>query len=115
MKRRDVMMAIPMALLVGPAAAQYMGPEVTGTSATVADATNARLGSYVTITGNIVSHLRGDFYQFSDETGEMRVEIDRLVFRNQPVMPETMVRLHGEIDRDTRGRYMWVNALDVVS
>ena len=114
MERRRVVSMLIAAVAAGPAAAQFMGPEVTGTTATVADATNARLGSYLTITGNILSHLRGDFFQFRDETGEMRVEIERLVFRNQPVTPETMVRLHGEIDRDTRGRYMWVKTLDVV-
>jgi uncharacterized protein (TIGR00156 family) len=115
MKRRDVMMAIPMAVLVGPAAAQFMGPEVSGVTATAAAANAARPGTYLTMTGNIVSHLREDYFLFRDATGELRVEIDNRVFRNQPVTPETTVRIHGEIDRDTRGRYMWVKTLDVVS
>lgn len=114
MNRRYVVMGIAAAVLCGPASAQFMGPEVAGATATVAQANAASAGSYLTMTGNIVSHLREDYFLFRDATGEIRVEIDNRVFRNQPVTPENTVRLHGEIDRDSRGRYMWVKTLDIV-
>ena len=114
MKRRDVIAAFAVAVLAGPAAAQFRGPEATGATATVAQANSARPGTYLTLTGNVVSHLREDYFLFSDATGEIRVEIDNRVFRNQPVSPEDTVRIHGEIDRNSRGLYMWVKTLDIV-
>ena len=114
MQRRQFLIAVTVALMSGPAAAQFMGPEVSGATATVAQANAARPGSYLTMMGNIVSHLREDYFLFRDATGEIRVEIDSRLFRNRPVTPQNTVRIHGEIDRDSRGRYMWVKTLDVV-
>ena len=114
MQRRDVIAALAAVACAGPVSAQFMGPEVSGASATVAEATRSRPGTYLTMTGNIVSHLREDYFLFRDQTGEMRVEIDNRVFRNQPVTPQDRVRIHGEIDRNSRGIYMWVKTLDIV-
>ncbi len=44
-------------LALGPASAQFTGPSVGGQGMSVAQALDARAGTYVTLTGSIVSHL----------------------------------------------------------
>ena len=97
--------------VAAPALAQYTGPSVQGAPTTVANALNVRMGTYVTMEGNIVAHLRGDYYQFSDGTGQIRVEIPPGTFGGQQVGPETRVRIMGEIDQAISGRYVWVKSL----
>lgn len=103
------------ALLVSNATAQYTGPSATGQASTVEQVRGTRLGSYVTVTGNIVAHQRGNYFTFRDETGEIRVEIDATTWQGRPVDPETRVRLVAEVDRGIAGRYLWVKSLDIVN
>ena len=102
-------------LLPSHAYAQYTGPTATGQKNTVEQARNARVGTYVTVTGNIVAHLREDYYTFRDNTGEIRVEIEPPVWRNREVGTGTSVRLLGEVDRKLTGTvYLWVESLEIV-
>jgi uncharacterized protein (TIGR00156 family) len=96
------------------AMAQFTGPSVTGRQSTVEQAREARLGSYVTVTGQVVAHLREDYFTFRDQTGEIRVEIGSSVWRNRPVSPDTKVRLLAEVDQGFGGRYLWVKSLEIV-
>lgn len=98
-----------------PALAQFSGPSPTAKTATVAQAKNAQVNSYVTVTGNLINHLRGDYYTFRDASGEMRVEIESTVFNNRKVDPDTKVRLQAEVDRSAAGIYLWVKTLDIVN
>lgn len=66
----------------------------------MAEAGTARLGNYVTLTGNVVSHLRGDYCTFRDATGEIRVEIEPRIW---------------QVDRGIAGRYLWVKSLEIAS
>ncbi|MFZ1727008.1 MAG: NirD/YgiW/YdeI family stress tolerance protein [Albidovulum sp.] len=94
---------------------QFAGPEAAGQVSTVQEVKTARLGSYVTVVGNIVDHLREDYYTFRDETGEIRVEIEDRVWQNRSVTPDTQVRLLAEVDRNLVGiRYLWVKSLEIV-
>ena len=93
---------------------QFVGPEVEGRVSTVQDANSARIGSYITVEGQIVDHLREDYYTFRDETGEIRIEVTDRVWGNRTVTPETQVRLLAEIDRNLTGRYLWVKSLEIV-
>lgn len=97
-----------------PAFAQFTGPSVEGAPTTVANALNARPGTYVTIDGNIVAHLREDYYQFSDGSAEIRIEIPRETFGGQQVGPQTRVRIMGEVDQSMSGRYVWVKSLSLI-
>jgi uncharacterized protein (TIGR00156 family) len=99
---------------ITPAAAQFIGPGATGAQVTAAEASASRPGTYVTLVGNIVAHLREDYYTFRDASGEIRVEIAAGVFGNRQVAPDTRVRLLGEVDNGRSGRYVWVKALDLV-
>ncbi len=102
-------------LLSLTAHAQFTGSSVAGSRNTVEQARNAPIDTYVTVTGNIVAHLREDYYTFRDETGDIRVEIERPVWRNRKVGPETKVQLVAEVDRNAVGTiYLWVESLEIV-
>ena len=102
-------------LLLSNAVAQFTGPTATGRTSTVEEARNARVDTYVTVTGNIVAHLREEYYTFRDSTGDIRVEIESGVWRNRKVGPDTTVRLLAEVDRNAAGTvYLWVKSLEIV-
>ena len=102
-------------LLASNAVAQFTGSTTTGQTSTVEQARNARVDTYVTVTGNIVAHLREDYYTFRDDTGDIRVEIEPQVWQNREVGPDTTVRLLAEVDRNASGTvYLWVNSLEIV-
>lgn len=106
--------ALGIALMAGPAAAQFRGPSEASVT-TVAQAADARHDTDVVLEGHIIAHQREKYYTFRDETGTMTVEIDRRDFRGQEVTPETRVRLYGEVDRSVRGRYIDVDRLELVN
>lgn len=100
--------------LASSALAQFTGPSVQGQAATVAEALNLRVGRYVTLEGNVVAHQREDYYSFQDATGTIRVEIPPERFGGQEVGPNDRVRIMGEIDTGSAGRYIWVKSLQKI-
>ena len=114
---KHVMVALMLASIpVAPAMAQFTGPSSAASSrpSVVAAVSRARPGAYVTLTGNIVSHQRSDYFLFRDATGEIRVEIGSSVFAGRAVTPDTRVRLVGEVDVGLAGRYVWVQSLEIL-
>jgi uncharacterized protein (TIGR00156 family) len=105
---------LALGILTTPASAQFTGPSAGSGEITVAEAQNARLGSYVTLTGNIVAHQRESYYIFQDATGQIRAEIERRIWRGREVTPSTPVRVLAEVDRGFRGRYLDVQRLDIL-
>lgn len=73
-----------------------------GSMVTVQQAAGMRDDAKVILTGKITQQLAGshDKYMFRDATGEIRVDIDRKVFRGQTVTPENTVRIMGKVDKD---------------
>jgi uncharacterized protein (TIGR00156 family) len=118
--KRDAMkhhlpLAVCCLLLSATSFAQFTGPSATGRVSTVEQARNAPIDTYVTVTGNIVAHLREEYYTFRDATGEIRVEIERPVWRNRDIGPDTKVRLLAEVDRNAAGTiYLWVESLAII-
>lgn len=109
---------VAVALFTATAAsAQFTGPSANpnAQTTTVAQVANARPGSYVTLTGNIVNHQREDYFTFRDATGDIRVEIDDEDFGGRKVAPETRVRLTGEIETGFRGRYIDVDTIEILN
>ncbi len=102
------------AFLVTAASAQFIGPSHYERVTTVEQAQAARRGRSVTLDGFVVKHLRGRYYLFRDATGEMRVKIRRLVWRDRRVTSKTPVRLVGQIDRDFRELYINVDRVEVL-
>lgn len=113
--KKNALVFVVCSLLAQGAAAQFTGPSATGSAITVGQVNVLRLGSYVTVTGNIVAHQREDYYTFRDGTGEIRVEIDNAVWQNRKIGPEEKVRLLAEVDLGAAGPYLWVKTLEVVN
>lgn len=106
--------ALLLSLIGVNAMAQFTGPSTTGQPTTVKEALGSLPGTYVTVTGHIVAHLRGNYFTFRDATGDIRVEIENSVWENRKIGPETKVRLLGEVDVGFAGRYLWIKSLQVV-
>jgi uncharacterized protein (TIGR00156 family) len=98
-----------------PAIAQFTGPSATAQTSTVAAVGSARVGSDVTLTGNVVSHIRDEYFTFRDDTGEIRVEIENRTWQGRKVGPGDKVRITGEIERGFGGRYIDVQTLEVLA
>ena len=97
------------------ATAQFSGPVIDRSELTVEQAAEARIGTYASLTGNIINKLREEYYTFRDDTGEIRVEIAHNVWKNQQVDPESEVRIFVEVDSNMFGRrYLWVESLEVL-
>jgi uncharacterized protein (TIGR00156 family) len=103
-----------LSLFASTATAQFTGPSATGPETTVRQLSDVRLGSYVTVTGNIVAHQRKDYFTFRDASGEIRVEIESSVWQGRQIGPETRVTLLGEVDVSAAGRYLWVKSIQVL-
>jgi len=103
-----------LCLVTVTASAQFTGPSASSPQTTVAQAAEARVGTYVTVVGNIVAHQKEEYFSFRDATGEMRVEIERSIWQNRKIGPDTRVRLVGEVDTGLAGRYLWVESLQVL-
>ena len=111
---KKILAAFFLSAFATNASAQFVGPSKARHLTTVEQAQAARRGQDVTLEGFVVKHLRGNYYMFRDETGEMRAEIDRHLWRNRRVTSETPVRLIGEIDRDVRELYIDVDRLEIL-
>lgn len=114
MRKLVIAAALMCSLGTADADAQFTGPSATGRAGSVAEAMRARPGSYIVVTGTIVSHLREEYYSFRDASGEIRVEIPHETWRGRRVSPATTVRLLAEVDLGIAGRYLWVKSLEVV-
>ena len=113
--KRFVALSLICVVLSTNAAAQFTGSRLAGKASSVEQARNARVDTYVTVAGNIIAHLREDYYTFRDTTGDIRVEIEGRVWRNREVGPDTAVRLLAEVDRNAAGTvYLWVKSLEIV-
>jgi len=67
---------------------------------TVKEALSMPDDSTVTMKGQISKQLKKDKYLFSDNTGAVKVEIDKRVWRGQTVTANDVVEISGDIDRD---------------
>lgn len=113
--KRYVFLFISVMLLSSMSFAQFTGPSSAGQISTVTEARNAPVDTYVTVTGNIVAHLRENYYTFRDQTGDVRVEIEPGVWRNRKIGPDIKVRLVAEVDRNAAGTiYLWVESLQTL-
>ncbi len=102
---------------VGPGTnSGYTGPSMTRETnvTTVAAALKARDDTQVVLQGNIIRHLGKDKYEFKDNTGTIRVEIDDDDWPAEAVSDKTTVKLYGEVDRSRRGVKIDVDYLEIV-
>lgn len=89
--------------LFNQAQAQYVAPAPRKTAAitTVADVMkNAADDQEVTLRGRITKKLKKEHYEFQDNTGAIRMEIDDKHFHNIQVTDKTLVEVYGEVEKD---------------
>lgn len=67
---------------------------------TVADAKNKADDTIVVLQGQIVKALGDDKYQFTDETGEIILDIDQDDFDGVTVVEGEIIQITGEIDKE---------------
>lgn len=80
----------------------FRGPISGAKAETVEKAKTLADDAAVVLTGSIVSReaAQKDMYIFKDATGEIRVKIERKVFRGNTVTPENQIRITGKMDKD---------------
>lgn len=94
--------------------AQFQDPKHTGIT-TVSAAQEACDDSWVSLTGTILRQLEEERYLFQDATGTIIVEIDHEDWRNNPVNPETTVKISGEVDRDWLTKEIDVERVEIMT
>lgn len=101
-QRMQIVVSVFLVLgFFGVAQAYYAGPGASPNARNVAEILkNPVDDEHVVLQGKITKKLRKDKYIFSDGTGEIRVEIDREVFRGQRVTETTLVEILGEVEKD---------------
>jgi uncharacterized protein (TIGR00156 family) len=87
----------------------YKGPGAV--SITVAEAKNLRDDTPVLLQGKIERFLGDEKYLFSDDTGNIVIEIDHKVWGSLSVDENELVEIDGEIDRESRGNEVEVKAI----
>jgi uncharacterized protein (TIGR00156 family) len=78
----------------------YKGPGAVTT--TVAEAKNLRDDTPVILQGKIERSLGDEKYLFSDDTGNIVIEIDNRIWGGLSVDENEAVEINGEIDREFR-------------
>src|SRR5690606_21292291 len=81
------------ASLYSPAQAQFAGSSGSRAASTVEQARTLRVGSKVSLTGSLKKEIRRAQYLFQDKTGEIRVRIEREVWRSRKVTSYTKIKL----------------------
>ncbi len=59
--------------------------------------------SRVVLKGCITRSLGGEYYEFTDATGAVTVEIDHHTWQGLNIGPDDLVEIHGEVDNEWTG------------
>lgn len=96
------LLVFPLFLLfASPAAAQFSGPGAQESPTTVqAVLDDPQDDQVVTLRGRILEKVGDEKYAFTDDSAQIRVEIDREVFPPQQITPEMQVEIYGEVEDD---------------
>ncbi len=88
-------------LAIGGAGAQYTGPGATAMPGSVAEVLKDPVDDRkVLLRGKLLKKVSSDKYLFSDDSGEIRVEIDDDLFRGIKVSDTSEIEIYGEIEKD---------------
>jgi uncharacterized protein (TIGR00156 family) len=116
MKRKIFLgLAIMSTLIACTLGAQegYIGPGLT--PVTVNAAKKLRDDSPVTLHGKIDRFLGDEKYLFSDNSGSVIIEVDRILWRGLIISETDMVEITGEIDKDFDGVEIDVSSIKKTS
>ena len=77
----------------------FVGPQAEPKSVTVEEAKSMDDESRILIKGHIINAAGDEDYMFKDNTGTIKVEIDKDIWKGVTVKPEDNVEILGEVDR----------------
>lgn len=77
----------------------FVGPQAEPKSVTVEEAKSMNDEAKILVKGHIISAVGDDDYMFKDNTGTIKVEIDKDLWKGVTVKPEDNVEILGEVDR----------------
>lgn len=81
--------------------AQYLGPNQATVLTTVAEILKKPVDDQeVVLEGHITKKIKKNHYEFKDNTGTIRTEIDQKYFYNTKITDKTLVEIYGEVDKD---------------
>lgn len=109
-----------LALLLAPLfstaalATGYVGPGAAAIE-NVAAAHKAADDTPVVLQGHIMQRLKGEKYEFRDDTGSINVEIDDEDWPAVAINEKTRVKLSGEVDRGLMEREVDVDFVEVLN
>ncbi len=111
---KKILLSLAILLAANTGYAEYVWP-VTDypQQISVAGAKQLSDDARVSLEGFITGHLRGDYYLFRDESGEIGIEIDADIRSGKKIGPDTGVRIHGELENESGFVYIEVYRLDV--
>lgn len=90
----------------------FTGPSAV-TVNTVQVALDSKDDTPVRLTGYILSALGDEEYKFSDDSGEIIIEIDKRDWNGIEVTPETQIVIQGEVDSDWSYTTIDVNSVQL--
>ncbi|MEC4727315.1 NirD/YgiW/YdeI family stress tolerance protein [Shewanella sp. D64] len=90
----------------------FTGPSAV-TVNTVQVALDSKDDTPVTLTGYILSALGDEEYKFSDDTGEIIIEIDNRDWNGIEATPETQIVIQGEVDSNWSYTTIDVNSVQL--
>ena len=96
---KPILPTLALILIPTLALAQYTGPGSQPQVTTAAAAANAADDTQVILEGQLTSQINDDTYWFQDQSGKIRVEINRKRLPAEPINQHTRVRLRGEVDK----------------
>jgi len=102
------------AVLSGAVLAEFFGPGAQA-AMSVESAKDLADGSRVVLEGHLIDELDRNFFMFRDASGEVRVEIDKEIWRGQPIGPGDAVRIHGAVDQSRLDTEIDASHLEVLS
>lgn len=93
---------LPLVLgIVTSATAQFVGPGAPDAPTTVQSILDSPQDDQtVTLQGTVLEKVGNEKYAFSDDTGQIRIEIDDDVFPPQRITPDMTVEIYGEVEKD---------------
>ena len=77
----------------------FVGPQAEPKSVTVEEAKSMNDEAKILVKGHIISAVGDEDYMFKDNTGTIKVEIDKDLWKGVTIKPEDNVEILGEVDR----------------
>jgi uncharacterized protein (TIGR00156 family) len=98
--RTLLLLFLPLGLAT-TSVAQFVGPGASNAPTTVQSILdNPQDDQTVTLRGILLEKVGHEKYAFSDDTGQIRIEIDDDVFPPQRITPDMTIEIYGEIEKD---------------